>query len=266
MKELKKCFGIISGFPEGENRNRRIDRFNQLLEQLNNLWPNVDILVVAQNWKDYKLPTIKNKVELITYKNNIGILEARRVLRKEFLKRDYDYIIMMDDDDIIECDNNHAHLDYMNELDKHPQGFAIIKPKNNKDKTWFPDYQYAQAPLNLCAISRFIYEQEPIPDVNLQKSEALEDDIYVYLLHRKYGQYEFDAPNTIRHIQYKPYQYRFQYEFPDEFLPSTWQNNGINMKRLMENTGWLLRAIQRLGDLPDMEDWHRHDNEKWNIG
>ena len=263
---LKKCFGIISGFPEEEGRReRRINRFNQLLNQLNDLWPEVDILVIAQNWKDYKLPKIKNKIIDIRYDNLIGILNARWVLRTEFLKRDYDYIIMMDDDDIIECDNDHAHIDYMNELDKHPQGFAIIKKQEKEKSAWFEEYPYKKAPLNLCAVSRFIYEKEDIPDVNLQKSEALEDDVYAYLLHIKYAEYEFDAPSTIRHIQYREGQYvntPINY-LPLKYSPSTWNfGNNINTTRLWENTLQLLNYIKLKGNLPDMKKWHEIDEEK----
>lgn len=266
MNKLKKCFGIISGFPDkgdSDKRERRIDRFNQLLNQLNDLWPDVDILIIAQNWQNYKLPEIKNKIIDIRYDKLIGILNARWELRKEFLKRDYDYIIMLDDDDIIKCTNDHVHLDYMNELDNHPQGFAIIKPLKIYDKgTWVEDYPYKRAPLNLCAVSRFIYEKENIPDVDLQKSQALEDDTYAYLLHIKYGKYEFDAPKGIEHIQYKNDQYRMQYVLPDKYLPSTWNNENINMFRLVSNTRQLIEYIKLKGDLPNMKEWHRLDEQK----
>ena len=266
MSSLKKCFGIISGFPDkgdSDKRERRIDRFNQLLWQLNDLWPDIDILIVSQNWQDYELPLIKNKVIRVDYEKNIGILNARWALRDAFLKMDYEYIIMMDDDDIIQCDNDHVHLNYMEELDKHPHGFAIIKPAKKADKGgWLEEYPYKKAPLNLCAVSKFIYEKENIPNVNLQKSEALEDDVYAFLLHIKYAKYEFDAPKGIQHIQYKTDQYTMQYILPDLYLPSTWNDDTINMFRLVRNTFELIKHINLTGDLPDMKKWHTIDNYK----
>ena len=86
----------------------------------------------------------------------------------------------MDDDDIIECDNDHAHIDYMNELDKHPQGFAIIKKQEKEKSAWFEEYPYKKAPLNLCAVSRFIYEKEDIPDTEFFFTLIVK--IFLYLL------------------------------------------------------------------------------------
>ena len=262
--KLKKCFGIISGFPEKDstgNRERRINRFNQLLSQLNDYWPQIDILIISQNWQDYTLPKIKNKIIRIDFEKNIGILNARNVLREEFLKRDYEYIIMMDDDDIIQCNQKYAYIDYMNVIDCHPQGFAFVKGQS----AWFKDYPYAPAPLNLCAVSRFIYEKEPIPDVNLQKSEALEDDVYAYLLHCKYHEYEFNFPSTIKHTQFKLGQYEKQFREPDKYLPSTWNRGEINNRRLTKNTLYLLNYIKENKELPNMEEWHKQDNEKWEV-
>ena len=47
---LKKCFGIISYFPPGTSiKTRRVERLNGLFNRLNELWPDVDIVLVAQN-------------------------------------------------------------------------------------------------------------------------------------------------------------------------------------------------------------------------
>jgi hypothetical protein len=47
---LKKCFGIPSWLPDKEpDRSLRIERINRLFKQLNDLWPDIDILVIAQN-------------------------------------------------------------------------------------------------------------------------------------------------------------------------------------------------------------------------
>ena len=59
---LKKVFGIPSWLPDVEPaRSLRIERINRLFKQLDYLWPNIDILVIAQNWKDFKPIETKNK-------------------------------------------------------------------------------------------------------------------------------------------------------------------------------------------------------------
>ena len=102
---------------------------------------------------------------------------------------------MFDDDAIIKCDDDHAHIDFMQAVDTHPNGFCFVHGKNSKY------HPYIGAQLNLCAISRFIYEREPMVDIDPQKNEGYEDTIYACLLHHKYGKLEFDPPKTIRPIQ-----------------------------------------------------------------
>ena len=194
---LKKCFGIPSWLPDNEpDRTQRSERINRLFKQLNDLWPEVDILVIAQNWKNFTPIKTKNKQIILKYEP-LGILKARMTLHDEFLKLKYDYIIMFDDDAIIRCDNDHAHLDFIAEIDKHKNGFCFIHGKNSKY------HPYIGAQLNLCAISKFIYEQEPMVNIDPQKNEGYEDSIFACLLHYKWGEYEFTPPATIRPIQWQ---------------------------------------------------------------
>ena len=201
---LRKCFGIPSWLPDTEpDRTQRANRINRLFKQLNDLWPDVDILVIAQNWKDFKPIQTKNKQIILKYAP-LGILKARMTLHDEFLKYNYDYIIMFDDDAIISCDNDHAHIDFMNEIDKHPNGFCFIRPSGGVSSSNYGKYHpYIGAQLNLCAISRFIYSKEQMVDIDPQKNEGYEDTIYACLLHHKYSNYEFIAPPTIRPVQFK---------------------------------------------------------------
>lgn len=206
-KIMKKVFGIPSWLPDVEPaRSLRIERINRLFKQLDYLWPDIDILVIAQNWKDFKPIETKNK-QIIKHYPELGILGARKQLREEFLSLDYDYIIMFDDDAIIKCDDDHAHLDYIAEVEKHPNGFCFIPGSDSKY------HPYIGAQLNLCAISRFIYENEPIVEIDPQKKEGFEDSVYSCLLHHKWAKYEFLPPKTIRPIQFMN---------PNEKAPSTW--------------------------------------------
>ena len=120
---------------------------------------------------------------------------------------------MLDDDAIIQCDVNTAPQDYINELNNHPNGFCFIKGNGSSPYTPYNDSQ-----LNLCAVSRYIYEKEPIPNVDPQKSEGFEDRIWSTLLHFKYDVFEFDAPNTIRSIHFRNPEIN---KYGGE-VPSTW--------------------------------------------
>ena len=212
---LKKVFGIPSWLPDNEpDRTQRAERINRLFKQLNDLWPDVDILVIAQNWKNFKPIETKNK-QIIKKFPALGILGARHKLREEFLKAGYDYLIMMDDDCIIQIDNEQAPVDYMAELDKHPNGFCFIRPSGKVRGSNAKYHPYIGAQLNLCAISKYIYEREPMVNIDAQKNEGYEDSIYACLLHHKWAKYEFIAPATIRPIQFMNH---------NEKVPSTWAN------------------------------------------
>ena len=235
---MKICFGIPSWLPDKEpNRSLRKERINRLFKQLNDLWPEVDILVIAQNWKEFKPIETTNK-QIIKKYPELGILKARKVLREEFLKLNYDYIIMFDDDAIIKCSTNYANLDFIAEIEKHPQGFCFIHGGYNKY------HPYIGAQLNLCAISRFIYEREPMVDIDPQKKEGFEDSIYACLLHHKWGKYEFEPPTTIRPIQFNNSK---------EKAPSTWHDEARKTGGLLvmrENTSKLQKYISEHKDLP----------------
>jgi len=225
---MKKVFGIPSWLPEVEpDRTQRQKRLNKLFKQLNDLWPTIDILVIAQNWKDFKPVKTKNK-QVIKQYSPLGILGARKVLREEFLKLGYDYIIMFDDDAIIQCDDAKAHLDFINELDKHPKGFCFIHGQNSKY------HPYIGAQLNLCAVSKFIYEQEPMVDIDPQKNEGYEDSIFACLLHHKWNKYEFNPPATIRPIQFMN---------REEKVPSTWAEEKRPFYRIIDNTNRIQEYI-----------------------
>ena len=232
---LKKCFGIPSWLPDEEPaRTQRSDRINRLFKQLNDLWPEVDILVIAQNWKDFKPIKTKNKQIILKYEP-LGILKARMTLHDEFLKLKYDYIIMFDDDAIIETTNN-AHIEYMKELDRHPQGFCFMPGKNSKY------HPYCGAQLNLCAISKFIYEKEQMVPIDPQKDEGYEDSIYACLLYHKYREFEFKPPKDIKCIQWMNRQ---------EKVPSTWSETKHPYYLMGKNTNIIQEYIIKNKKFPE---------------
>lgn len=241
--KTSKCFGIVSYFPwDQPERKQRQDRLDRLVKQLSDFWPNIPIIIISQQWKYYNLDgKCKNKVFKFDYPK-LGILKARQELRKHFLDMGYDYLIMFDDDAIIEKDSNSAIKEYMDELDKHPEGFCFIRGKGSSPYTDYNDSQ-----LNLCAISRWIYEKEPIPDIDPQRSEAFEDRIWSTLLHFKYSDKEFDAPKSIRCIHFKN---------PNETAPSTWSaEKQYNWRQMRNNTKILEEYISKNKELP--KEWRK---------
>ena len=235
---MKKCFGIVSWLPDKEQtRTERQDRLNRLFKQLNDIWPEIDILLITQNWKTFKPIDISNKIVRIDFKDGLGILKARQTLREEFLKSNYEYLIMMDDDCIIKT-TEEASKAYMKELDKHSQGFCFI----HADKARTKFHPYIGAQLNLCAISKFIYKKEPMVPIDPQQSEGYEDSIFATLLHHKYSQYEFIPPKGIKPIQFHN---------NEEKIPSTWcDKTKIDLQLIHANSNRIKEYILKYKDLP----------------
>lgn len=243
---VSPCFGIISYFPDDPNaRSKRILRFERLIGQLSELWPEVPILLIAQQWGKYSIGgKCLNKVIRYNFPR-LGIKVARSTLREKFLESSYNYIIMFDDDAIIEVDNDHAAKDYMNKLSENPQGFCFIKGVGSSFVT-----PYADSQLNLCAISKYIYEKEPIPEVDPQKSEAYEDRIWSTLLHYKYADLEFDPPDGIKHVHFK----NADIEAYGGDVPSTWaKEKRHDWSSLGENTRKIEKYIAINKELPSRD-------------
>lgn len=243
-KILSKVIGIVSWLPDDPiQRNKRIHRLNSLIKRLNEKLSGIDILIIAQNWKDYKPISENNKLIIFNYLK-LGILKARRVLREHFLDLNYDYLIMFDDDAIPEELIPGAICNYLKEMDNNPEGFAFIKATEPTGTLYNP---YTSSQLNFCAISRFIYEKEPMPLIDAQENEGYEDRVFSLLLHYKYQDKEFDAPLGVKSIHFKnPDIDKFGGE-----VPSTWARQpGRNWKQLTRNTSLIEKYIIGHHDIP----------------
>ena len=207
---MKKCFGFISWFPDDETKRKaRIDRLNKAFKQIHDLWgDDAEFLVVAQNWKDYKVPSFIKHIQIFRY-DKLGILGARKKLREHFLKTNYDYLIMCDDDIVLEKKVPEAIDRFNKMLEKYPQGY------------WFAIYGWS---LSFCAVSRWIYEREEMVDVDPEKGEGYEDTVFPNLLHYKYPK------NEIFFWDLKFVQYRAEYHKDHK---STWCSAGKNVDHRM---------------------------------
>lgn len=117
------CIGIISYLPDDNNvRNVRSQRLTNLLSQLIDHF-NLPILIIAQNWKDFKFDN--NLIEIFTHEK-LGITRARKELREIFLKSSYDYMIMLDDD--MELSDNQSDYDnYLNTITAYKKEYYYVK-------------------------------------------------------------------------------------------------------------------------------------------
>lgn len=237
---MKKCFGIISWLPSDSRRDKRKNRVFSLISKLNQLWPDTDIIIIKQNWGEIKLPDVSNNIIEYDYTNGLGILKARQVLREKFLALDYDYLITMDDDCLIDCKSGQEKV-FLDDIDRHPNGFAFITGHNDSLNKC-----YAGAQFNLACLSRYILEHEPIPQTDPQKGQAYEDCIYSCLLHNKYKNNEFNLTSTIKHTQWQNSK---------EPVPTTWQASGepCGVGNIGKNTAELYKYIEENKDLPNLE-------------
>ena len=167
LSKTRKVFGIISYFPDATSdyhsyvRKRRISACTTLLQQLGKLWPNIDILIIAQNWRDYKPPIINNKITVYNY-DRLGALNARKELRQKFLESEYENLIMLDDDVVIDCKDSALFIE---EIDKHPDSFGVYRRKNH--------------PLSLAVISKYLYDKNTLIDIDIEKGEGFGDALFV---------------------------------------------------------------------------------------
>ena len=219
-EKLKKCFGIVSWLPDKEpNRTQRINRLNSMFNQFKEIFGNdIEYLIVAQNWKDYKVPSFVN-AQIFEY-NKLGILGARKTLGKHFLESSYDYIIMCDDDVILKTNENFTSDNFFKELDNHPNGFMFL--------------QYSWS-LNLCAISKSIYAQTPMIDIDPEKNEGYEDVVWPNLLHYKHKDKEF----KVKDIQFTQNKIENVVN-----APSTWDNN-VNHQELAQLSNFYVERFKK---------------------
>lgn len=171
---MKICIGIVSYFPDNlVLRAGRIRRLKELLLKLDQLFKSFPIIIIAQDWKN---EIVAKDNYLIYNYNKLGILAARRTLRAKFLASDFDYMIMLDDDAMIQCSDA---SEYIHEITTHPDQVGI--------------FRHQRCPLMLLAISKFIYSQIDMPQIVAENGEGFEDDLFVATLIKKFpdNHYEF---------------------------------------------------------------------------
>lgn len=210
---MKNVIGIISYLPDDkEKRNKRLKLLFSLLSDCHRIF-NLPIIIVAQNWKAelVRVPW----ATIYRYDDKLGILGARRELRRIFLESDYDNLIMLDDDSII-CGNEVDGKEYLNQLENNPGMF----------------YEFQNTLLKLFAISKEIFQQQDYVDVNPEKEEGFEDRVFVNILRYKFPDKRF--------VLDKHNLQESSISTDDEL--STWHTNQSN-KKMLNNTEKLINEI-----------------------
>lgn len=211
---MKKVFGIISWFPdEPTHREQRLERLNNTFKHLIDLFgEDIEFLIIAQNWKDYKVPEFVKHVTIHKF-DKLGILGARKMLRTKFLESKYDYLIMCDDDIVLKPEVENAPKKYLEELDKHPEGFSFVR------------YGWS---LTFCAISKYIYSKENMVDIDPEKNEGYEDMVFPMLLHYKYPKNEFKTSHL---FSFHQHEVKFKKDHK-----STWMKSDLNYQDIQTKT------------------------------
>lgn len=223
---MKIVIGIVSWIPEeARGRALRIERINRLINKLSTCFKGLPIMLITQNWKDFSIN--RDNIIRLDYPQ-LGITKARQTLRKHFLESEFDYMITFDDDSIIEEKVPGACKKYLEEIEKHPDGFCFPNP--------------GQSQLNGCAISKHIYSLEDMVDIHADKNEAFEDVVFCSLLMNKYpdSMFNFKDMQCVQHFK------------TNEQAPSTWATMDNKWGQLNNNTWTIVNYIKENKDIPNL--------------
>ena len=206
-----------------------MQKCTELLQTLGRLWPSIDIIILAQNWRNYQPPEIPNNISIRRSPiKRLGICSARKVLRQEFLDSEYDCLIMLDDDTNIKCDDPVA---YIKELDDHPNSVIMTETTLN--------------PLHMFAIPKQLYSQVDIPDVIRERGDGLEDFVFAAECKARFPDQIVYIPISILDVS------------ADKFLnncPSTWASERpVDWEQLARATDSLIASVNRTASVASVE-------------
>ena len=115
----------------------------------------------------------------------------------------------------------------MNEIDDHPGGVGVIRHHN--------------CPLMLLAISKELYSQIDMPDIDAENGDGFEDDVFVASCFAKFPDKAFDfTQDIVKDIS-------FRYDGPDK-VPSTWAREAkFDWHKMVHNTAQHIIDIENKG-------------------
>ncbi len=165
---MKVIIGIISWLPDDDDiRKVRLDRLKELIVKCRQNFE-LPIMIIAQNYHGNEFRET-SWLKMFNY-NKLGITGAREELRKKFLESPYDYVICLDDDFELSSNKN-AYDEYLRILSKTPDCLV----------------EYENYLMNLCAISRWIFEKMDFDtSISAELGTGFEDWIFVSVAKSKY--------------------------------------------------------------------------------
>ena len=200
-----KVIGIVSYLPDDSNiRSMRESLLRKLISRLDSLF-NLPIIIVAQNWKGFKVDSYNCTCY---HFDKLGITGAREKLRDIFIESEYEYLIMLDDDCEIFGDRESA-LDYLKQIDDHPNGF----------------YEFRSTLLKFFAISKEIFKEQDYNGINPENEDGFEDRVFVESLRKKFPQSRY----IFKHTKLN----EVSINTADHY--STWYKHQ-DLKKMLENT------------------------------
>lgn len=215
---MQKCFGIISYLPQEKKlRQRRWDKLVNLIYTCNKLF-NLNIMIEAQCWTYYEGSVITSSfpnVKVHFNQEKLGIVGARKKLRKHFLSSSYDVMIMLDDDCEIKG-TKEAAKDYLKQIDDNPDMF----------------YEHTGTLLKLFAISKDIFRDVDFEDKEPEKGEVFEDRVFVGKLRNLFANRRYVFKDC------KVYDCSISTKDKD----STWYKDQ-DIKKMLDNTNKFLETL-----------------------
>lgn len=187
--------GQISYLPPNELRTKRLQVARFQIEWFNKILPNTKIISVAQRYDSHDY---MSEVQYFKYEHGIGAGAARNIILKEFYNSDYDWLLLCDDDTIIDDKYNPEYFiqELVNNQEKFKDVHAIsaLEPEyhpykllNFKDKGNLTHYKFEPRELNSGSATSFIQNVKKFygkelyyPNVDASKGEGREDMEFLF--------------------------------------------------------------------------------------
>ncbi len=214
---MKPVIGIISYLPDDSFvRQSRLGTLRALIQTCNNIF-NLPIYIVIQNYTEDEEMYIKRYTNVTMSDNHgrLGIVGARKKLREWFIESEYDHLIMLDDDCILEGTSEDGQ-EYLKQL------------KENEGK--FGEFNLTL--LKLFSISKELLQQIEFIDINPEDGEGFEDRIFVETLRIKFPDKKFTYKTNIQ-----------EESISTNDNLSTWYNNQ-DLKQMLKNTQETIEKIK----------------------
>ena len=190
--------GVVSYLPNDiKLRHQRLVASQFQFEWLHKLFSDEKINVVAQNYMENERD--KNYVNYICFDSGIGAGKARNVILEMFYKSNEDWLLLCDDDTIIDDKYNYQY--FIKDIFSHPEKFETIdavsaiepeyhpyKKLNYEDKANLTHYKFEPRELNsgsatsiIRNIKKYYGKELYYPDIDANKGEGREDIEFLLL-------------------------------------------------------------------------------------